>query len=125
MHTPSDHAGLQESGIDRRLNRYKFTWPELDGLLGSPNSRAHKVLAHYAHLLRVRASHPAFHPNAPQVVMESREVLRIIRGYRGRQVGCYINVTPQPQPINRVGRDLISGKYFLGSLLPYGVLWLV
>jgi sucrose phosphorylase len=123
--SPSDHAGLQESGINRRLNRHKFTGPELEGLLGSPSSRAHKVLARYAHLLKVRASHPAFHPNAPQLVMESREVLRILRGYRDRQVGCYINVTPQPQPINRVGRDLISGKYFSGSLPPYGVLWLV
>ncbi len=123
--SPSDHAGLEESGINRRLNRHKFTGPELEGLLKNPNSRAHKVLARYAHLLKVRASHPAFDPGAPQIVMESREVLRIIRGYRDRQVGCYINVTHQPQPINRVGRDLISGKYFSGSLPPYGVLWLV
>ncbi len=123
--SPSDHAGLEESGINRRLNRHKFSGPELEGLLSSPNTRAHKVLARYTHLLKVRASHPAFHPGAPQVVMESREVLRIIRGYRDRQVGCYINVTSRPQPINRVGRDLISGKYFAGQIPPYGVLWLV
>ncbi|WP_243455098.1 hypothetical protein [Meiothermus sp. CFH 77666] len=123
--SPSDHVGLEESGINRRLNRHKFSGPELEGLLSSPNTRAHKVLARYTHLLKVRASHPAFHPGAPQVVMESREVLRIIRGYRDRQVGCYINVTPRPQPINRVGRDLISGKYFAGQIPPYGVLWLV
>ncbi|MDW8425240.1 MAG: sugar phosphorylase [Meiothermus sp.] len=123
--SPSDHAGLEESGINRRLNRHKFSGPELEGLLSSPNTRAHRVLARYTHLLKVRAAHPAFHPGAPQVVMESREVLRIIRGYRDRQVGCYINVTPRPQPINRVGRDLISGKYFSGQIPPYGVLWLV
>jgi sucrose phosphorylase len=123
--SPSDHAGLEESGINRRLNRHKFSGPELDGLLSNPHSRAHKVLARFTHLLKVRASHPAFHPNAPQTVMASREVLRIIRGYRDRQVGCYINVTPKPQPIQRVGRDLISGKYFAGSLPPYGVVWLV
>jgi sucrose phosphorylase len=123
--SPSDHAALQESGINRRLNRHKFSGPELTGLLGNPQTRAHKVLRRLSHLLEVRASHPAFHPGAPQVVMESREVLRIIRGYRDRQVGCYINVTPKPQPINRVGRDLISGKYFAGQIPPYGVLWLV
>ncbi|MCX7802915.1 MAG: alpha-amylase family glycosyl hydrolase, partial [Meiothermus ruber] len=123
--SPSDHAGLAESGINRRLNRHRFTGPELAGLLSNPHSRAHRVLARLTHLLRARASHPAFHPSAPQVVMESREVLRILRGYRDRQVGCYINVTNQPQPIRRVGRDLISGKYFAGSLPPYGVVWLV
>ncbi|WP_337869519.1 sugar phosphorylase [Meiothermus sp.] len=123
--SPSDHASLEESGINRRLNRHKFTGPELAGLLSNPHSRAHKVLARFIHLLKVRASHPAFHPNAPQTVMASREVLRIIRGYRDRQVGCYINVTNRPQPIRRVGRDLISGKYFAGSLPPYGVVWLV
>jgi sucrose phosphorylase len=123
--SPSDHAGLEESGINRRLNRHKFTGPELAGLLSNPHSRAHKVLARFTHLLKVRSSHPAFHPNAPQTVMASREVLRIIRGYRDRQVGCYINVTNRPQPIQRVGRDLISGKYFAGSLPPYGVVWLV
>ncbi|GIW29834.1 MAG: sucrose phosphorylase [Meiothermus sp.] len=123
--SPSDHAGLEESGINRRLNRHRFTGPELTGLLSNPHSRAHRVLARLTHLLRVRASHPAFHPNAPQVVMESKEVLRILRGYRDRQVGCYINVTNRPQRIRRVGRDLISGKYFAGSLPPYGVVWLV
>jgi len=123
--SPSDHAGLAESGINRRLNRHKFTGPELDGLLSNPHSRAHQVLARFTHLLKVRASHPAFHPNAPQTIMASKEVLRIIRGYRDQQVGCYINVTNRPQPIQRVGRDLISGKYFAGSLPPYGVVWLV
>ncbi|GIW33835.1 sugar phosphorylase [Meiothermus sp.] len=123
--SPSDHAGLEESGINRRLNRHKFTGPELEGLLGNPHTRAYKILQRMTHLIKVRASHPAFHPGAPQVVMESREVLRIIRGYRDRQVGCYINVTPKPQLINRVGRDLISGKYFSGQIPPYGVLWLV
>lgn len=123
--SPSDHAGLEESGINRRLNRHKFTGPELAGLLSNPHARAHKVLARFTHLLKVRSSHPAFHPNAPQTVMASREVLRVIRGYRDRQVGCYINVTNRPQPIQRVGRDLISGKYFAGSLPPYGVVWLV
>lgn len=123
--TPSDHASLEESGINRRLNRHKFTGPELEGLLSTPHTRAYKILQRMTHLIKVRASHPAFHPGAPQVVMESREVLRIIRGYRDRQVGCYINVTPKPQPINRVGRDLISGKHFAGQIPPYGVLWLV
>ncbi|RDI95280.1 hypothetical protein DV704_08220 [Meiothermus sp. QL-1] len=94
-------------------------------LLHEPTSRAHRVFFRLLHLLRVRSVHPAFHPQAPQVVMESHSVLRIIRGYRDQPVGCYINLTDQPQPIRRVGRDLISGRYFAGRIPPYGVLWLV
>jgi glycosidase len=123
--TPSDHRALEESGINRRLNRHKFTQAELNELLSDPGSRASKVLAAYTHLLRVRASHPAFHPNAPQQVLPSREVLRIVRGSGEQSVGCYINVTPRSQVVSRVGRDLVSGKWFTGILKPYQVAWVV
>lgn len=123
--SPSDHLGLEESGINRRLNRRKFTKEELEGMLSTPGSRAAKVLAAYAHLLRVRAAHPAFHPNAPQKVLPSREVLRIIRGEGDGAVGCYINVTDRPQVVSRIGKNLITGQWFTGVLKPYQVAWLV
>lgn len=123
--SPSDHKALAESGINRRLNRHKFTKEELGELLSDPGSRASKVLAAYTHLLRVRASHPAFHPNAPQQVLPSKEVLRIVRGSGEQSVGCYINVTSRSQVVSRVGRDLVSGKWFTGILRPYQAAWVV
>jgi sucrose phosphorylase len=73
----------------------------------------------------VRSTHPAFHPNAPQRVLPSKEVLRIIRGQGDRSVGCYINVTDRPQPVSRIGKNLITGQWFTGVLKPYQVAWLV
>ncbi|MDX2004933.1 MAG: sugar phosphorylase [Meiothermus sp.] len=118
----SDHQGLAESGINRRLNRHKFRQEELVGLLQDQNSRASKVLARYAHLMRTRASHPAFHPNAPQEIKPSKEVLHIVRGDVGK-VHCLINVTHTQQTSSIRGMDLITSKAFGGRLEPYQVAW--
>jgi sucrose phosphorylase len=118
--SPSDHAGLASSGINRRLNRHKFSQAELDTQLGDAGSRAARVLACYTHLLRVRASHAAFHPNAGQEILPSRSVLHIVRG---GSVHCLINVSAQAQQAGPRGRDLISGKPHGGTLAPYQVAW--
>jgi glucosylglycerate phosphorylase len=118
----SDHQGLAESGINRRLNRHKFTGSELNGLLNDKNSRASKILARYAHLLKIRASHPAFHPNAAQEIKPSKEVLHIVRGGTGK-VHCLINVTNAEQTSSARGMDLITGKAFSGQLSAYQAAW--
>jgi sucrose phosphorylase len=118
--SPSDHEGLKASGINRRLNRHKFTQAELDANLADPRSRASTVLARYSHLLRVRASNSAFHPGASQDVKPSREVLHIVRDGR---VHCLINVTAKAQHAAVTGIDLLSGVPFRGSLQPYQAAW--
>ncbi|ADH62582.1 alpha amylase catalytic region [Allomeiothermus silvanus DSM 9946] len=123
--SPSDHAGFEESGIPRRLNRHKFTKAELEERLADPASRAAKILAAYSHLLRVRSMHPAFHPNAPQRILPSTEVLRIVRGEGDQAVGCYINVTDRPQVVSRIGKNLITGQWFTGVLKPYQAAWII
>jgi sucrose phosphorylase len=120
--SPSDHQGLAESGINRRLNRHKFGQAELDGLLGDKTSRASTVLSRYSHLLKVRASHPAFHPNAPQEVRPSKQVLHIVRGHESN-LHCLINVTPDVQSSSVRGMDLITGRAFGGRLEAYQVAW--
>lgn len=120
--SPSDHQGLAESGINRRLNRHKFRYEELAGFFQDQNSRASKVFSRYAHLLRTRASHPAFHPNAPQELKPSKEVLHIVRGDVGK-VHCLINVTQTQQTSSIRGMDLITSKAFGGRLEPYQVAW--
>ena len=86
----------------------------------SSHARASTVLARYSHLLKVRGSTPAFHPNARQDVRPSREVLHIVRG---NQVHCLINVTAAPQSAAARGTDLITGQPFGGTLRPYQVAW--
>ena len=118
--SPSDHEGLGASGINRRLNRHKFTQAQLDANLADPRSRASTVLARYSHMLRVRASDSAFHPSASQEVKPSREVLHVVRAGR---VHCLINVTAKAQNAPVTGTDLLAGRPFSGLLRPYQAAW--
>lgn len=118
--SPSDQAGLASSGINRRLNRHKFSQAELDAQLCDAGSRAARVLARYTHLLKVRASRAAFHPNASQEILPSKDVLHTVRG---GSVHCLVNVSAQAQQAGPRGADLISGRPFGGTLAPYQVAW--
>lgn len=120
--SPSDHEGLAASGINRRLNRHKFTQAELDAKLADPSSRASTVLARYSHLLKVRSTQSAFHPNASQEIKPSREVLHIVRGGK---VHCLINVTATAQYTSVKGSDLVTNSIFNGALNPYQVAWVL
>jgi sucrose phosphorylase len=118
--SPSDHEGMAHSGINRRLNRHKFILAELAANLSHPHSRCATVLARFSHLLRVRGSHPAFHPIAGQDILPSREVLHIVRD---SQLHCLINVTRHVQTVSVPGLDLLSGAPFDGRLARYQVAW--
>jgi sucrose phosphorylase len=133
--SPNDHAGLAASGINRRLNRHKFSLTELEALLDDPRSRASQVLARYSKMLAVRSSHAAFAPDVAQQVMTvGRSVLVIVRGEE-QPVTCLINVSgkqhtwmlePASLPA-KVSHDLLSGRNFEATITlePYEVLWLV
>ena len=120
--SPSDHEGLAASGINRRLNRHKFSQAELEARLDDAGSRASQVLARYTHLLRVRGASPAFHPSASQEVLPSKEVLHLVRG---GLVHCLINVTAGAQSVAVRGHDLITGAPFGGTLAAYQAAWVI
>jgi len=66
----NDRAGAEHSGIPRRINREKLRLDALDAALADPASRRARVFAALAELLRVRAATPAFHPGAPQDILD-------------------------------------------------------
>ncbi|QDS98012.1 alpha-amylase family glycosyl hydrolase [Adhaeretor mobilis] len=67
--TRNDQEGAEESGIARRINRRKFQWDELHEQIGTA-ALSSTIYKGYQRLLRVRRSLPAFHPDAPQRVLE-------------------------------------------------------
>jgi sucrose phosphorylase len=79
--TPSDHAGVEQSGIPRRINRRKFDIGELNDVLNTPGSLQNVVFEGIQKLIRVRIEQPAFHPDADQTYIESKlpEVLAFQR----------------------------------------------
>lgn len=71
MGTPNDYAGVERSGINRRINRRKYQRDELNHVLSSANSLQHHVFRGMQRMLRIRNQQPAFHPDATQRYVES------------------------------------------------------
>jgi len=135
----NDEAGVQQSGLPRRINRRKLARDELDAALAWPASREARVWAGYRRLLAVRRQQPAFHPDADQLAWRAVPawlvaVLRTSRDERQR-ILALVNVSGARQGWDLPGelafhpqRDLISGRRWPGGtrveLGPYETVWL-
>ncbi|TWT93380.1 Sucrose phosphorylase [Botrimarina colliarenosi] len=133
---PNDIAGAEASGIARRINRRKYERAELDGLL-TPGTVQRRVFDGYRDLLAKRIAEPAFHPDAPQRVVDTGNpaVLAFERvsldGERRLLVLCNVAATDEladlPDPY-RDATDLLAGVTMEGgatsSLTPGQTLWL-
>ncbi len=139
-------AGVEQTGRYRSINREKFRRGELERELADRSSLRHQVFYPYLHLIRTRATHPAFHPNGAQEVFLGDEPLfTLVRTSPAgeEKVLCVHNVSGAAQSfranlkalsIRHAGvlRDIISGTFYSvdGSddlaltVDPYQVLWL-
>ena len=142
----SYHAGVEQTGRYRSINREKLRRDRLERKVADPASLRHKVLYPYLHIIRTRAAHPAFHPAGSQQVLSLDPALFVL--LRGAPDGsesllCIHNVSDAERLLcvdldalafSNAGhvRDLIAGAIFrvdtLGTLnlciAPYQVLWL-
>jgi len=110
----NDRTAAKETGIARGINRARFDARELESVLADARSRPRLVFEGFTALLRARAPHPAFRPDAPQRVVEaSPGVLAVERGSdeTGR-VLCAVNLTASPRWVDspRPASDLLSGR---------------
>lgn len=140
--SPNDQAGVAATGRNRSINRHKWSQAELEALLADSNGRAAQVLARYAHLLRVRAAEAAFHPLAPQTIVQTNPALfTLLRGELGNQLLCVHNVSDQPQQLTvattvwgadlRKLRNVVDGTTIAVkpaaeldiTVAPYQILW--
>ncbi len=101
--TPNDLEGVRQSGQPRRINRHKYDWDELERALESDNAAQGWLFRQYRHMLQVRRSQPAFHPDAGQRVVElaSPAVLAVVRGEEtGSPVCLLANLGRQPVTVS-------------------------
>ncbi|MFQ5735047.1 MAG: sugar phosphorylase, partial [Planctomycetaceae bacterium] len=136
--TPNDTEGVERTGQARSINRRKFQRAELDALLNDEESPQHHVFDGYCRLLQTRIAQPAFHPDAPQEVVQAGTdaVIAFRRG--GSDVAQRILVTvnvsgkevsldPFRMGINDPVRNLLSddARFSTGplSLQPYQAAW--
>jgi len=128
----NDTAMMEATGIARRINRRRFELAELEAALGDRRTRAARVFAGMAALLRARATHPAFRPDSPQEILDLPDgVVGIRRGSAATgRVTCLVNVTASAITIRverGAGSDVFSGSPpSRGALTldPYRVAWL-
>lgn len=140
----NDHDGVKESGIPRRINRHKWDVDKLNGLLNDTSTVHSKIFNEFTLILRRRAHYPAFHPDAPQEILEPGNGIFALKrtSVAGDQsVFCISNFTSRNQVVRTMNdllgdssiiraKDIISGKPKTISngglrLKPYQTVWLV
>ncbi|PSW12352.1 sugar phosphorylase [Photobacterium rosenbergii] len=125
----NDIEGMETSGINRRINREKFSLGELEEELNTQGSLRQQVYGEMIKLLNLRQQHSAFSPLSKQTVLNlGKGVFGLIRGEGEERVTYVLNLTSQPQQVKLAqgGTDLISGEAFTAepSLAPYQFIWL-
>ncbi len=67
--TGNDYQGVKQTGRSRSINTSRWDEKELQALLDNPDSVNGQVFHELVRLLRIRAEHPAFHPDGTQRVL--------------------------------------------------------
>ena len=126
--TSNDHGEYHRSGIARRLNRHRFADADaLEDRLSDISSREHRVLHGMRRMLRLRASHPAFHPDATGAILDVADgVFGVERvAADGRRVRVLVNLTPDPVPLDHARwRRLVDGAQPPDRIEGFGSVWL-
>lgn len=137
--TPNDIDGVERSGRTRAINRRKWQLSELGPVLEAPFSPQRQVFDELRRLLAVRRKEPAFHPDAPQRILDLGPGLFAVErkalGGRRRLVAVH-NLQARPAPLDwsalglgPAARDCLGGQIWRGeegktALQPYQCVWL-
>lgn len=141
--TRNNLAGVAATGQNRTINRYKWPVSELTAELENPDSHHARIFRRYLQMIRRRANHPAFHPDAGQEVLDLGPA---VFGFRRRsrdgneEILCLFNVTSRSITVSMNGvlePDGANGSYYdiLGArslksaarginLKPFQAIWL-
>jgi len=139
--TQNDYDRLELTNHNRNINRHKWSLKELEERLNKPNSSSARVLNEITRLLRLRAQHSAFHPNAVQYTLHlGDKVFGFWRQSTDRQqsIFCIHNVSDQTVAIPVSSINLVTTQRWVDlvcdqeldmvdadlTLEPYQFVWL-
>ncbi|EKK00725.1 alpha amylase, catalytic region [Rhodopirellula baltica SH28] len=135
--SPNDIAGVEASGIPRRINRHKYERAELEAALSETRSLQQLVADGYRHLLRARKQQTQFHPNASQTVLElpTDGLLGFVRQHDDQPALCVLaNLSGETRSIasadlpGQFDLDVLSDESLDQNapiaMAPYQVRWL-
>ncbi len=125
----NDLKGLNDSGINRRINREKLEKEKLFKELGD-NDYRREIYSGITGLIKIRQKHSAFHPAASQTVLAISDqifALKRVSCDKTEEIISFTNLSGKVQIVDDIkGFDLISGQNVDGrlTLMPYGIAWI-
>ncbi|PUB87627.1 MAG: alpha-amylase [gamma proteobacterium symbiont of Ctena orbiculata] len=139
--TANDPLGVERTGMTRAINRRKWDGSELERLIDNPLSDAGQVFPEYIRRLRLRRGIRAFHPDAPQQLLDLQDGVfgleRCSLDGRERLLAIH-NLTVDTLTVNLPGRLDGNDRWYDAlqqtvpditaeglRLRPYQVVWLL
>jgi len=116
--------GVEETGVNRMINREKLALDALESSLRDNTSVRHLVLEQFLRLLDARKRVRAFHPAGTRRVLQlDKRLVAIERSFEQEKITAVINVSDDTIPIPQfeLKFDLITRTLFNGQVEPYGV----
>ena len=109
----NDIAGMENSGINRRINREKLNLDTLEQELAETGSLRQRVYGELVRLLEIRKQHKVFSPMSAQKILElGSGVFALERGEGPGKITYVVNMTGEIQTVELQsdGFDLVSGQ---------------
>jgi glucosylglycerate phosphorylase len=126
----NDYKGLEESGINRRINRERLEFSRISTELNL-DERRKKIFNRIKKLIKIRKEHSAFSPFASQKVLNLGEnifALERFNEYTKEKITFIVNIDSKISKVNSIisGKDIITGREISSNieLKPYEFLWI-
>lgn len=126
----NDYKGLEESGINRRINREKLEYNTISKLL-EDDERRKAIFSKIKKLIALRKEESAFSPFATQNVLDLGENIFALERYNEKtheKITLILNVDNKEISVNSniKGVDKITGREIDGNIIlkPYEFVWI-
>ena len=100
--------GVLESGINRRINRKKISYTELERELQVKDSLRARVYEDYKELLKIRRSEKVFNPTGKAKFYNENGVFIVERTQDNETIYCLHNFTGEEKNIEKYTKGKVS-----------------
>lgn len=128
----NDYDGVKKTGMNRSINRRKYSLTEIEKELADTDSLRYRVFAELTKIIQIRKAEPLFHPNSAMEVIDlgekvfaykrinqENESIIVVNNLTNEAVECGLTGTY----INIVSGEKVDFKEEM-LLNPYEFLWL-
>ncbi|MEH7035786.1 sugar phosphorylase, partial [Priestia megaterium] len=128
----NDYEGVAKTGMNRSINRKKYTYNEIEKELTDVNSLRHSIFTELTKIIQIRKTEPLFHPNVDLDVIDLGEELFAFKRTNAKSESIYVlhNLTNHRTVCRLEGKyqDILTKEQKeyseTISLDPYQFLWL-